>query len=154
MSGGGPTKRIQNSLDYFLMAGFVIIGFAGLYAGVTALALLGALGFFVITPLLLVLTGDRELIVKWFGEERAEQIIESETDTGEKGAPLEILKRKYAEGELSEAEFERKVAQLLEVDELELHSSESSGRLANYGESFNQSRATDAQSREREVERE
>ena len=42
---------------------------------------------------------------------------DGEETTGERGA-LAVLKERYARGELSEAEFERRVKLLLDVDEL------------------------------------
>lgn len=48
------------------------------------------------------------------------RVLEMQYDGGseDEEEPLERLKRRYAAGEISEAEFERKVEQLLQVDDL------------------------------------
>lgn len=77
-----------------------------------AFASLTAIGF-VVAPWLVV--GDRDAIEEWWGEEKAERYDERSESEG----PIETVKRRYAEGELSEAEFEHRLQGLLDADRRE-----------------------------------
>jgi len=79
---------------------------------------LGALlvGYIVVVPLTAVLFGDEADREKWVDEwtdtETTEQAEPEET-------PLESLRRRYADGELTDEQFERKLERLLETETLE-----------------------------------
>lgn len=77
-------------------------------------------GYVVVVPLVAILADEDE-------EEEAEASTaeqrESPAGPGREGAsdetPLEALRRRYAEGELTDEQFERKLERLLEVETLE-----------------------------------
>ena len=71
-------------------------------------------GYVVIVPLVALLFGDRETIEEWWDEEEVTLPEDSSTED-----PLETLRNRYARGELTEAEFERKVEQLLETERID-----------------------------------
>jgi uncharacterized membrane protein len=78
-------------------------------------ALVATVGWFLLTPVLL-----------FFGEEVADLFgVEAEADDATADDPLETLKERYAAGELSEAEFERRLERLVELDEADLKHRES-----------------------------
>lgn len=80
------------------------------------------IGYIIIVPLTALVFGDREEIAEWWEDE--DVTIPEETNETD---PLETLKNRYAAGELSEAEFERKLERLLEIEESE-------GKTAEYDE--------------------
>ncbi|MFC6769497.1 SHOCT domain-containing protein [Natrinema soli] len=90
-----------------LSMGLVIIG---TMLGIEWILLVGVIGFIVGTPLVLFLGPDYETMAERNGDD---------IDNPSQEDPLETLKAQYAEGTLSEDEFERKVDCLLEVDSAE-----------------------------------
>lgn len=81
-----------------------------------AAALSGAifvLGFFILIPLIWVLGEDFPLVESESADGRGTRAVERESN------PVAELRRRYATGELTEAEFERRLERLLETEELE-----------------------------------
>lgn len=80
-------------------------------------------GYIVVVPLTAMLFGDEddreEWVDDWDGEETTQSDSIGQTDgtTGE--TPLESLRRRYAEGELTDEQFEQKLDRLLETETLE-----------------------------------
>lgn len=83
---------------------------AAVLGGGVAGAVISIVGWFLLTPVLL-----------FFGEETADLlgVGEPPSDASEDD-PLETLKARYANGELTEAEFERRLERLVELDEADL----------------------------------
>ncbi|TYT60448.1 SHOCT domain-containing protein [Natrialba swarupiae] len=106
-------SRLRGNATEILGLLFVSLMIIGLFTEFWLL-IAGLIGLLFITPLIALLIGDQEAIEEWWGEEKAEQYGDNSEED-----PLETLKRRYAEGELSEAEFEYKIQQLLEVDDIE-----------------------------------
>lgn len=73
-------------------------------------------GYVVVVPLTALLFGDRDTIDEWWDEDVSmpDRSVRSEADE----SPVEALKRRYAEGELTDREFERKLEHLLETDRI------------------------------------
>ncbi|MFW5935612.1 MAG: SHOCT domain-containing protein [Halolamina sp.] len=74
-------------------------------------------GYVAVVPVTAVLFGDEEDRAEWFGENDRSASEPAQHD--EEETPLETLRRRYAEGELTEAQFERKLDQLLETETME-----------------------------------
>ena len=74
-----------------------------------ATSLIFTLGFFVVVPLVYLLYG---------GDDDETEAASSDA-TAVEDDPVEELRRRYAAGELSDAEFERKLDRLLETEGLE-----------------------------------
>ncbi|MBV0900246.1 SHOCT domain-containing protein [Haloarcula salina] len=77
-------------------------------------------GYVVIVPLTEILFGDAddEAVDEPADEQRREPAAATDSDAdGE--APLDRLRRRYAEGELTDEQFERKLERLLETETLE-----------------------------------
>jgi len=86
----------------------------GMFVGFTAAAVVFVVGWFLLTPLLLV--GSHEfvpLLRDRFGssDDAAERAGESD--------PLAELKARYARGEIDDAEFERRVERLVGVEDID-----------------------------------
>lgn len=103
------------SLEPDSLVGLVAVGtlpaaaLAGLFVGSTAAAVVAVVGWLLLVPTLGILADDEEFS---FGSEEEEQ--ESASD------PLETLRSRYARGELTELEFERRLEHLLETEDVEL----------------------------------
>lgn len=83
-------------------------------------------GYIVVVPLTAILFGTEQDRAEWvdgWGEDQAS--AEKSTDSASVSSseqaetPLERLRRRYAEGELTEEQFERKLETLLETETLE-----------------------------------
>ncbi|ELY60503.1 hypothetical protein C491_04375 [Natronococcus amylolyticus DSM 10524] len=79
---------------------------------------LGVLGV-ILVPMLVLLFGDAATVERWWGEEMAER-LETESRSNDtrsaEGDAYEMLKRRYANGELDQEEFERRLQAILDAD--------------------------------------
>jgi len=74
--------------------------------GIEALAgIVMIVGWFLVTPLLM-----------FFGDQVAAALFAEDVEERDENDPLAILRERYARGELTEAEFERRVERLLETE--------------------------------------
>jgi uncharacterized membrane protein len=73
-------------------------------------------GYIVLVPVTAMVFGDEEEITEWWdgGVETG-----GDENTHEEDDPLEELRARYARGELTDEQFERKLDRLLEVETLE-----------------------------------
>jgi uncharacterized membrane protein len=124
-SAGTPAERLRGNavgLTTMLVLG---VGLLALFLGVPNFWLIFALGFAVVVPIVAMLYGEeneQEAQQSYRNRDREESRVGrdqrthgSETDDG----PLETLRRRYARGELTDAQFERKLEALLETETLE-----------------------------------
>ena len=101
MSGTDLVERVRlfPSVLFFPPIGALIVG--GLL-GSTPLIALGVLGV-ILVPVLVSLFGDAATVERWWGEEMAER-LEAESRSNDtrsvEGDAYEMLKRRYANGEL------------------------------------------------------
>ena len=96
---------------------------AAMFVGVQAAAVVFIVGWLLLTPLVPILGS------LWAGDGDAESSAEPDD-------PLTELKRRYAAGEIGEAEYERRLENLLEAESAERASdvrSDESGRPASRG---------------------
>lgn len=126
-----PKERfVENatSATALIVIGLGILAFA---LNVSYFWLVFAIGLLVVVPLVGLLFGDDDWR-KWdplsdefwedlSGEEQAETDAEPEADTDEEPVedPLAVLRERYAQGELTDAQFERKLELLLETETIE-----------------------------------
>ncbi len=73
-------------------------------------------GYVVVVPTVALLYGDEDDIAEWVDDYDGE---ESGHDDGEPNDALETLRDRYARGELTDEQFERKLDRLLETETLE-----------------------------------
>jgi len=74
-------------------------------------------GYVVVVPLTELLYGDADEEAAEGSVDEIEAVQASSADTDE--TPLERLRRRYAEGKLTDEQFERKLERLLETETLE-----------------------------------
>lgn len=75
-------------------------------------------GYIVIVPVTAMLFGHEEEIEEWVGEGESEE-LSTENDRSSSEDALETLRTRYARGELTDEQFERKLERLLETETLE-----------------------------------
>ena len=73
------------------------------------------IGYIAIVPITAMLFGDEEDQEEWLPGDADD----SESRDEDEETPLETLRRRYAEGELSEEQFERKLDRLLSTETIE-----------------------------------
>lgn len=75
-------------------------------------------GYIVVVPLTAMLFGDEDDWEEYVDEDEFQMPTDSDDEDHEESA-LESLRRRYAEGELTDEQFERKLDRLLETETLE-----------------------------------
>ncbi|MFO7927322.1 SHOCT domain-containing protein [Natronomonas sp.] len=75
-------------------------------------------GYIVIVPVVAILFGDADDVAEWWDDETAPETVDVETADAEP-EPLQTLRDRYARGELSDAEFDRKLDRLLETETID-----------------------------------
>jgi hypothetical protein len=87
------------------------------------------IGYIAVVPITAMLFGDEEEVSEHWGEDalsdntsesaQERQSRDSKTSDDSTDAALQTLRKRYAQGELTEAQFERKLERLLEVETVE-----------------------------------
>ncbi|SFS97112.1 SHOCT domain-containing protein [Halostagnicola kamekurae] len=106
MERPAPLERASEHLAEVLALVSMGVAVVGATLEIEWLLLVDAIGFVVGTPLAFLLEGDDETGPK--------QGIEVDGATRQQRDPVETLKTRYAEGTISDEEFERDVGRLLE----------------------------------------
>lgn len=130
-----PTERLrENAVEVTSML-VVGVGLLALFAGFDLFWVVFVVGFAVLVPIVATLYGDEEDQEEWWGDwgwgwgrTRDRNGYEERSRTERLGTPredqtddtaLETIRRRYARGELTDAQFERKLELLLETETLE-----------------------------------
>lgn len=106
-----PVDRLRENATEVVSVLVTGIWLAGLFAGQDWWLPFLLLGYVVIVPVTALVFGGRETIEEWWEDEDV-----SLPDEAEDRDAVETLKRRYAAGELSDEEFERKLERLLTAD--------------------------------------
>ena len=104
----GNVTNLTSILVTALWLGLLFVGPGNLWLAVMLV------GYIAVVPIVSMLAGDEEEETDWErGPTTQPRDKETESD------PLEKLRRRYAEGKLTDEQFERKVERLLETETLE-----------------------------------
>ncbi len=125
-----PTVRERLRENAVGIASTVVTGIwmAGLFTGQDWWLAALIVGYAAVIPVVAQLFGDdedrEEWVDDWTAEDREEESAAGgEAGSGDRGTagetPLETLRRRYANGELTDEQFERKLERLLETETLE-----------------------------------
>ncbi|WP_290818119.1 SHOCT domain-containing protein [Halovivax sp.] len=126
MSDDPATRLRQNATE---IASLLVTGlwlgllFSGIGGTLWLVVLL--VGYIVVVPLVALLYGDEADVEEWWDEDELERIkLGEETETTKRADSsardaLETLRNRYAAGELTDEQFERKLEHLLETETLE-----------------------------------
>ncbi|MBS3760847.1 SHOCT domain-containing protein [Halodesulfurarchaeum sp.] len=106
--------RIRENLTEVVSVSVTGIWLGALFTGQDWWLPFMLIGYIIIVPMTALVFGDREEIAEWWEDED----VTIPEDTNETD-PVETLKNRYAAGEISDAEFERKLERLLEIEESE-----------------------------------
>jgi uncharacterized membrane protein len=106
--------RIRENLTEVVSVSVTGIWLGALFTGQDWWLPFMLIGYIIIVPMTALVFGDREEIAEWWEDED----VTIPEDTSEDDA-LETLKNRYAAGEIGDAEFERKLERLLEIEESE-----------------------------------
>ena len=107
--GRGQLLAALSVLTFGLTALTAVLGFGALTPVVFIL------GFFIVVPLVAILGDSLPIVASDSDEEERDRTAANRTDD-----PVEQLRSRYARGELTGEEFERRLERLLETEDLEL----------------------------------
>ena len=122
MSEETPLDRARNNITGIVSLLVTGLWMAALFTGVENWWIVLIIGYAVVLPLAGILFDEDEVSEAWTGDrETAEQTQSASGSSGTASdeTPLESLRRRYAEGELTDEQFERKLDRLLETETLE-----------------------------------
>ncbi|WP_206424945.1 pentapeptide repeat-containing protein [Halosimplex salinum] len=111
-SGDSAEEDLSSAVGSVIVWGTLALGITLLLAGWSNFWMVFVIGFAVVLPLAGTLAG-------WYEERTAEAEPEPKSDDAdERPDPLADLRRRYADGEIDDAEFERRVERLLETESM------------------------------------
>ncbi len=124
MDDSSPTRRARENATGIVSMLVTGTWLAALFLGVDWWLPLMLFGYIVIVPLVALLFGDEEDVEEWVDGDvetgSASADAEARADATDDGDDaLARLRERYADGELTDEQFERKVERLLETDTLE-----------------------------------
>jgi len=141
--GGGGSEDLRSRVGSVIGTATLVLGLAALAAGFSWFWMVFIVGWVVATP-----------VAQWLADHyEAEAAADASGSDHENSAALDELRDRYAQGDIDEAEFERRVERLLEtesVDDAESHYGPDDSSSGGPGEQ--RDRGDDATSRERETE--
>lgn len=108
-------RRARENLTEIVSVLVTGVWLAALFAGQSWWLGFMLFGYIVIVPITGLLAGDQETITEWWGDQ--EKGSTSEEPSEEEA--LQTLRKRYARGELTDGEFERKLERLLETESIE-----------------------------------
>ena len=122
MVASTPRERLVENITGITAMGVTGTWLAAMFLGFSWWLPFMLFGYIVIVPLVAILFGDDSDIEEWVDDEFVSDgfTTEQTEDTEPTGSdPLSDLRRRYANGELTDEQFERKLDRLLETETLE-----------------------------------
>lgn len=121
MSGDSPWNRLRENATGVVSMLVTGIWLAAMFTGQDWWLAALLFGYIVVVPLTAILFGDDDDMEEWWDDSfgTATESADATSDSTDAGTPLERLRRRYADGELTDEQFERKVERLLETETLE-----------------------------------
>ena len=121
MSTTSPLNRLRENIVGVVSTAVTGIWLAALFTGQEWWLPFMLVGYIMVVPLTALLLGDQEDIKEWWenDDDSTAKSQETTTETTSQDDALETLRERYARGELTDEQFERKVEQLLEIETIE-----------------------------------
>jgi uncharacterized membrane protein len=119
MAADDPLDRLRENATSVVSTLVTGIWLAALLLGLDWWLGFMLFGYIVIVPLTALLFGDEDEISEWWDDDEPSVDTSDRETTDEQDDALETLRQRYARGELTDEQFERKVEQLLETETLE-----------------------------------
>lgn len=114
MSERSPLERASDNATELVSTVVTGVWLAALFTGQDWWLAALLVGYVVVVPLTSVLSGEEDE-----SDTSSVSVGDSTTARTDDETPLERLRRRYAEGELTDEQFERKLERLLETETLE-----------------------------------
>lgn len=111
-----PTRRARENATGIVSVLVTGIWLAALFLGQSWWLAFMLFGYVVLVPITAMLFGDEEDVREWWDGETS---VGEDEETTDRDDALEELRARYARGELTEEQFERKLERLLETETLE-----------------------------------
>ncbi len=122
MAGESPTARARENVVEIVSTLVTGIFLAALFTGQDWWLPFMLVGYVVVVPLTALLFGDEDEVDEWVEDADVAASAEPTTDRrkadDDRQEALETLRERYARGELTDEQFERKVERLLETETL------------------------------------
>lgn len=120
MTADTPMERARENITGIVSILVTGLWMAAMFTGQEWWLAALLVGYIVVVPLTAMLFGDEDDWEEWVDEDEFEMPTDEES-AGEADAetPLESLRRRYANGELTDEQFEQKLDRLLETETLE-----------------------------------
>jgi len=119
MTDSTPRERLRENITEITTMGVTGTWLAAMFLGFSWWLPFMLFGYIVIVPLVAILFGDSSDIEEWVDGEFNSETEATVDDQPADGDPLDDLRRRYAAGELTDDQFERKLDKLLETETLE-----------------------------------
>jgi len=111
-----PARRVRENATGIVSTVVTGVWLAALFLGLDWWLAFMLFGYVVLVPVTAIVFGDEEDVAEWW--EGTTGRVESE-ETAAADDALEELRARYARGDLTEEQFERKLDRLLETETLE-----------------------------------
>ncbi len=119
MTTAGPITRARDNLTGIVSTLVTGVWLAGLFTGQDWWLAFMLVGYIIVVPLTALLFGDREDMAEWWEDDDASSETTRDSQPTTQDDALETLRERYARGELTDEQFERKVDQLIETETIE-----------------------------------
>lgn len=121
MATGETLTRVRNNLTGIVSTVVTGVWLAALFSGQDWWLAFMLFGYIVVVPLTALLFGDKEDIEEWWEDKQGipQTTHDSETDATTRDEALDTLRERYAKGELTDEQFERKADQLIQMETIE-----------------------------------
>jgi len=119
MVAGSPVDRFRENLTGIVSVLVTGVWLAALFTGQEWWLAAMLFGYVVVVPVVALLFGDEEDVAEWWEDDAGAAESRDRSADRPDETPLEALRRRYAEGELTDEQFERKLERLLETETLE-----------------------------------
>ena len=114
-----PRRRVRENLTGLVSVLVTGIWMAALFLDFDWWLAFMLFGYVVLVPVTALLFGDESDVAEWWDDDVEGVEEETETSTSEDDDALQELRSRYARGELTDEQFERKLERLLETETLE-----------------------------------
>jgi len=114
-----PRRRVRENITSIVSVLVTGIWLTALFTSQSWWLAFMLFGYIVIVPITAILYGDQADIEEWWDDTAATVEEDDTAATVEEDDALETLRARYARGELTDEQFERKLERLLETETLE-----------------------------------
>ncbi|MFB6236701.1 MAG: SHOCT domain-containing protein [Halopenitus sp.] len=120
MTNANPASRARENLTGIVSVVVTATWLAAMFTGQDWWLEFMLVGYIAVVPIVAVLFGDEEDRAEWWsdGEQNDESASEESAESDRRDA-LQTIRNRYARGDLTEEQFERKLETLLETETLE-----------------------------------